>query len=313
MFSKIKNRIFHIADEGGQVAVIIAILMVVFVGIMSYAIDTGSLYETRRQLQTVADASVLAGVQELPKNPNTAIQAAINYAALNDLTLDPSNITISSTYVINDTITVNAINSNKQLYFAGIFGMNTTSVGASATAVAGSPEGYKGLVPWYVIVGEWVPGTDYDLYVSKSGSVSFNGESTGGSVYRDNIAYGYGSTIKIGDTIQCLNGFKTGPTKQGTETRVGPMPLDSFSSITEPLSGGGYRLAKPDTQLVICPVVTQATADNGNGPIIGFAPMIITSYDGKHVIGKFLNEALITDGNLIGYLDYGLKVVRLIK
>jgi hypothetical protein len=79
------------------------------------------------------------------------------------------------------------------------------------------------------------------------------------------------------------------------------------------LSGGRYRLAKLDTQFVVCPVVTQATATSGHGPVIGFAPMIITSYDGKNVIGKFLNEAFITDVKLIGYNGYGLKVVSLTK
>jgi hypothetical protein len=80
------------------------------------------------------------------------------------------------------------------------------------------------------------------------------------------------------------------------------------------LSGGGYRLAKNDTQLVVCPVVTQATADIGHGPIIGFAPMIITSYNGKHVVGKFLDEALVVyTGDILAVDDMGMKVIRLIE
>jgi hypothetical protein len=60
--------------------------------------------------------------------------------------------------------------------------------------------------------------------------------------------------------------------------------------------------------------VSQATATAGHGPIIGFAPIIITSYDGKNVIGKFLNESMvISNGEIDGYKGYGLKVIRLVN
>ncbi len=121
ILKKIKNRIFHTANERGQVAVIAAILMVAFVGMMAFAIDTGSVYETRRNLQTVADSAALAGVQELPENPTLAVQTAVNYAALNGVTIASGDVVISRTYVNNDTITVSARNPNKQLIFCWSF------------------------------------------------------------------------------------------------------------------------------------------------------------------------------------------------
>jgi hypothetical protein len=300
--------------ESGVVAIFVGIAMVAIAGMLAYVIDTGSLYEVRRSMQKAADAAALAGVQELPKSPGNAVQVALDYVEMQGLPVSTSDVIIQSTYVSNDTIKVTVSDPEKKTFFGGIFGINSVDVGATATAIVGSPEEYKGLVPWYIVEGDWVPGANYSLYLNKTGSVSFNGESTGGSLYRDNIAHGYQGTLDIGDPIDCLSGFKTGPTYQGTEARVGPNPLDTFSSLTQPLSGGGYRLKKPDTQLVVCPVVTQATATAGHGPIIGFAPIIITSYDGKNVIGKFLNESMvISNGAIDGYKGYGLKVIRLVK
>ena len=236
------------------------------------------------------------------------MQVAISYAGLHGETISSSDVSIESTYVAKDTIKVTISDPNKATFFAGIFGINSVPVGATATAMVGTPKEFKGLVPWYLVNSDWVPGADYNLYTNKTGSVSFNGESTGGSVYRDNIAHGYQGIINIGTSIDCLSGFKTGPTDQGSATRLGPNPLDSFSSLTKPLSGGGYGLAVFDTQLVVCPVVTQATATAGHGPVIGFAPILITSYGGKMVVGKFLTEAMmISTGEIQSYVGYGLK------
>jgi Flp pilus assembly protein TadG len=304
----------NLKEESGVVAIFIGLAMVALVGMLAYAIDTGSLYQERRTMQTAADAASLAGAQELPDNPGRAVQAALDYAAMQGIEIISSDIIIKKTYSQNDTITVTVSDPDKKTFFAGIFGINSVNVGATATAMVGSPSEFKGLVPWYLVDGDWVPGANYDLYKNKTGSVSFNGESTGGSLYRDNISYGYQGTLKIGDPIACLSGFKTGPTGQGTETRVGPNPLDSFSSLTEPLIDGGYRLKKPDTQLVVCPVVTQATASAGHGPIIGFAPILITYYASKVVVGKFLDEAMmVSNGGIEAYEGYGMKVIRLIN
>lgn len=304
----------NLKNENGVVAIFVAVALVALIGIVAYVIDTGSLYQTRRSMQKSADAAALAGAQELPGSPDNAVQVAISYAGMHGDIISSSDVDIESTFVANDTIRVTVSDPDKATFFAGIFGINSAPVEASATAMVGSPREYRGLVPWYLVEDDWVPGADYSLYENKTGSVSFNGESTGGDVYRENIAFGYEGILEIGSTIDCLSGFKTGPTEQGTETRIGPSPLDTFSSLTEPLSDGGYRLARSDTQLVVCPVVTQATATAGSGPIIGFAPILITSYGGKMVVGKFLDEAMIISLDEIeGYAGFGLKVIRLVN
>ncbi len=130
----------HFSNQRGQVAVFVGIALVALVGVLAYVIDTGSIYESRRSFQTVADSAALAGAQELP-NTSNAVQAAIDYAAMHEVTLDPSDIDIESTFVADDTIKVTASDMNKETLFAGIFGANSTEVGADATAMVGSPDG----------------------------------------------------------------------------------------------------------------------------------------------------------------------------
>ena len=105
----------------------------------------------------------LTGIQELPENPSSAIQSAIDYAAMQGVTLDSSDITISSTLAVDDTITVTASNPEKQLFFGWVFGRNDTPVGADATALVGMPSEFLGVVPWGVPEAEWAPGGNYTL------------------------------------------------------------------------------------------------------------------------------------------------------
>lgn len=47
-------------DEDGAVAIIVAILLIVLLGISAFAVDFGLAYTTKRQIQTAADAAVIA-------------------------------------------------------------------------------------------------------------------------------------------------------------------------------------------------------------------------------------------------------------
>ena len=309
MLKKLKR---YLTNSEGQVAVIVALLIISFVGMTALVVDMGSLYEDRRSLQSVADAAALAGAQELPLSSSKATQAAIDYISKNRADIDSINIEIGSTLATNDTIKVTVNNPDSPISFGRIYGPNSANVEATATAMVGRPQSFTGVVPWGVIQDKWVPGVEYPLDENKFGALSFNGESTGGSVYRDNIANGYSGTLEIGSTVDFLQGFKSGPTIQGTESRIGPPPLDTFSDLTVPLIVGGYGLEKPDSQFVFCPIVSQATADIGHGPVIGFAPFVITYNTNKIVYGTFLDEALIVYTGSIVAVDYtGIKVIRL--
>jgi Flp pilus assembly protein TadG len=129
IIKKIKNRIFHTANERGQVAVIVAISLIAFIGIMSYVIDVGSLYETRAKLQNAVDAAALAGAQDLP-NTSNATATANQYIQLNGYQPSDISITFSDS---NQVINV-SINKNVAYNFAGVFGLQSGNVYATASA-----------------------------------------------------------------------------------------------------------------------------------------------------------------------------------
>ena len=74
------NILKRLKNEKGQVAVIVGLLIVSFIGMLALVVDVGSMYEVRRVDQTAADAAALAGAQELPDFPDEARNKAQEYA-----------------------------------------------------------------------------------------------------------------------------------------------------------------------------------------------------------------------------------------
>jgi Flp pilus assembly protein TadG len=311
----------HFSEQCGQVAIIVGLSLVALVGILAYVIDTGSLYQQRRDLQSIADSSALAGVQELPENPGTAVQKAIDYAGKNNFTLSSSDVVISSTYVSNDTITVKAKKIGTPLFFAGIFGQNTADVGASATAVVGSPAQISGAVPWAVLDDTYVPGVEYNLkYGDPSlgpgnfGAVSIDGR--GASTYRYCIEHGSSTPLHIGSVIETETGNMTGPTAQGTTARVYDYEnytFDTFAQLTTNVNGV-YKLARNDSQYIIIPIVDHFPNGRKDITITGFLKFIITYLNGSTVKGTLISTALVeTDSDIGGVDSTGFRTVRLTK
>ena len=144
-------------DESGQVIIIVALLIICLAGMVAMAVDVGSLYQERRHVQTTADSAALAGAQDLPENPGGAIQTAIIYADLNGIAITETDIVISGTFVPNDTIRVNPTGIDAQLFFAPVLDINSATVNAAATAVAGAPVAMNGLMPWTVPLKDYEP------------------------------------------------------------------------------------------------------------------------------------------------------------
>jgi len=142
-------------DDKGSVAVIIAVLLTVFMGIAALVIDTGSSYKERRQVQNAADSAALAGIQELPADQDSAKAVAYEYANRNDLAASDKNITVLSTNTANDTISVSLTNPDSPLYFARIWGKSGASISAKATAVVVSPTAYSyGVMPFGIMAND---------------------------------------------------------------------------------------------------------------------------------------------------------------
>jgi len=336
-------KIKRFKSENGVVTVIVALSIVALMMVTALTIDLGSLYEERRHLQTVADSAALAGVQELPENVPAAINKAIEYGSKHGLTINSSDVEVSSRLAEDDTITVNAVNPNAELYFARVIGLSQTQVAASATAIVGSPKEYVGVVPWGVPQDIWEPGEEVVLkYGSGPDGHSICGnfqglaiDRSGANEYEHDIEHGADKPLQVGDTIDTEPGNMSGPTEDGTEARVynyDNFELDDFLTLADYIDPDnpalGYKLINPDSQFVLIPIlpadVELILHGRSEVEIVAFAPFVITGIHKDHwdnefgngtaITGTFLSQALIiTKGGIIPVQSEGIRVVRLIK
>jgi hypothetical protein len=135
-------------NERGQAMVLTLVFVTVLIAIAAAVIDVGSWYRTHRQMQATADASALAGAQELPESSGAAVSQALDYAARNQGGVKSGDIEITGTVIPNDTIKVTA-----RTPAAGVFTrlVGIDSVTARATAKARS--GVLGSAKWAAPIG----------------------------------------------------------------------------------------------------------------------------------------------------------------
>jgi Flp pilus assembly protein TadG len=138
----LRNFLLLHRDQSGQVAVIVALLMVPLLAFMAVAIDLGVLRYEKRQMQTVADAAAIGGALEYPYGATAVTNGAQAAALLNNSFTNGSNgatLTVTSPPADGPHAgisgCVEAIASQSQgTYFANILGI--TSMTATARAVA---------------------------------------------------------------------------------------------------------------------------------------------------------------------------------
>jgi len=126
-------------NEHGQAVVLMVVSLIVLLGMAAMIADVGNWYWTKRRLQATADASALAGAQELPMSSSLAKSTAQNYANQNGGNVAGADIVVSTTYTSNDTITVKAAR-NETGFFGSIFGVNSADVSAKAAARVDAPQ-----------------------------------------------------------------------------------------------------------------------------------------------------------------------------
>ena len=264
--------------EKGQVAVIVALLMSIFVGMTAYVIDVGSMYEVRRNAQTAADAAALAGAQDLPENPDLAKEEAIDYVNKENInvnygsvTLDESNIQFSEDFC---EIKVQPVYTATPLFFSGIFGLTSKAISATATARVYSPESLGYLVPWIVKESEIEYGDDVIL---KSNSpltpgnfqaMDYNGGGGGAHEYRESIIYGYDGLVKVGESYPIEPGNMAGPTGQGVDTRIGDDTCE-FEDVTDLIPNDkGTKVTDMSCPRIVFVPVTNDWEENPTEPLL---------------------------------------------
>ena len=327
---KIKKRL---AGSNGAVAVIVALLITALVGMTALVVDMGSLYEDRRSLQGVADAAALAGVQELPESQENAENAA--HDSIKNNRPDDYSVVIDNCIIEFDSyggvektkITVTVNNPDSPLYFGKIYtDSNSLNVGASATAIMGSPNPYGNhVVPWGLTKGDYVYGQPYLLKYGappehSPGNFGALRIDPGGAnpAYENAIINGCITPLKIYDWINVLTGNRVGPTEDGVTGRIALKP-DGVMTDPSTLYDDDYELAIYDSQFIIIPIISDwPSGASQSVQILDFKPFIISKFveAGGHsyVEGIFLSGAsIVTEGQIGGLDDSGIRTIRLIK
>jgi Flp pilus assembly protein TadG len=161
---RILLRLVRPGRDDGAVAVLVAVLAVVLVGMAAFAVDFGNAYAVKRQLSVAADADALAAGQAVNQllpagsgcNPSIldsigATSVATAAAITSNTANDPSGqSTVDSVTVDcdNTAVTVTVANSRVlQSIFGGIFGVSNTHPTRQATARVFVPITGTGLRP----------------------------------------------------------------------------------------------------------------------------------------------------------------------
>ena len=137
--------------ENGQSLILVALLLLVFIGILALVFDGGYTYFMRRNAQNAADAGALAGARVYCDNLDAALgrETALNYVHENDALVYPNDSTTDIGISGNKVTVETVIEFNN--FFGRIFGRKTTQAVAHAAAGCYSPSIAEGVLPviWF--------------------------------------------------------------------------------------------------------------------------------------------------------------------
>jgi len=143
--------------QEGFVLIVVALMLILLVGFLAFAVDIGILYSARTSAQDVADAAALAGAYTFindTKSPqpatasNNAVQVAVNNSILGQaVAAGDVNVSVD---VPNQRVTV-GVQSAQNTYFARALGVQTAAVAVQAVAEAAKySTGSSCTKPWFV-------------------------------------------------------------------------------------------------------------------------------------------------------------------
>ncbi|MEN6391833.1 MAG: TadE/TadG family type IV pilus assembly protein [Syntrophomonas sp.] len=284
-----------VAEESGNVTVLVAFAIVVIIGMAALTVDGGIMFYNKACLAKAVDAAVLAGAQELPLNPTRAVNQAEYYANLNRVGSSQANFSVSSD---KKTITGTA-QCQMELYFARVLGFNTQGLTVTSTAHVSPVTSYTGIVPFGIKDQNYRAG---QLVTLKQGACNENisgwfgalrlGDS-GADTYRDNIKYGYQQKISVGDVLKVEPGDMSGPTSQGIAYRIDGCQHSPACSDT------GFKEGCPRIVVVPMGYNNGRSGANGRFTVTGFAAFLVTEYTGSGkdntVKGAFIRYIIPSD------------------
>lgn len=297
--------------ERGQAAVLTVVFMAVMLLAAAAVLDVGSWYRADRELQQTVDAAALAGAQELPENPATAVTVAKTYADKNgDGDVELTGISVSTKLISNDSIKVTG-KRDAPGFFTKVFGIDSVTVNGTARARTGVLASAKWAAP--IAVDEKHPmllakawGVATELELDKIGPGAFHLVNIDGS-------HGGTNPHTLGDWIR--KGFE------------GYAPLDWYYSDpgAKYNSHPAFKSALDDViatgQEILLPVYrsTQASGAGFEYEVVGWTGFVVTDYEIKgqkqtKIFGHFTRviwEGIYSDE--AGADEFGAYTVSLIE
>lgn len=154
---RLRNPVPDADGERGAVSVLVALLMVVFLGFAAVAVDVGMLYAERAQLQNGSDAAALAVAQRCARDVKDAECSGASLLArslissnagdglsnLSSLALDKAARTVTVTAGAQEA---GSAPDSVSLLFARVLGIPSAEVTATSSVAWGSP--VKGTTPF---------------------------------------------------------------------------------------------------------------------------------------------------------------------
>ncbi|NMD70119.1 hypothetical protein HHO41_07435 [Bacillus sp. DNRA2] len=297
-----------IKEEKGAVIIVVALLMVAFLGVTALVIDGGMLYLEKQKLQDVTDAAALAGAQELPTAIDKATAQANQAITLNETNPNLFNINFNEN---KHRITVRAQKS-VNLVFAKVLGFDKAKVDAFSKVEIGSLISGRGAVPVGIEYTSQIAFGDIkylkveDATVGNFGALALAGP--GAKLYEEDFKNGYENELRVNQIIDTQTGNLAGPTARAVNYRIAACPTSTY--LNHPA----------DCPRVVLVPVFQSVVTQQNQvkqvKIVGFANFFIENVNSgsqsAEIVGRFIEAA---DSGEISYSTtnygaYGFKLTR---
>lgn len=272
-------------EEGGAVAVIVAMLMVVLLGFIALAVDVGLLYAEKAQLQNGSDAAALAIAEDCAEDdscPADPTDLAKSYADdnANDGLTNVQDVTFDSQTV---TVTTGALQEGGEanqisLYFAKLLGIENAEVGATTIAKWGPPVG--GPAPFPVAFSECEVNVDGSLQVIQAR------KSTNPDCEAIKIPGGFG-WMEEKDGPCVVEHVETGPFIPNSN------PGNNVSGeCQDVLEGWAEKLESGQNVIALLPVFTEYAGGGSTATytITGFAAYDVKGWHLKQNTNKYPEE-----------------------
>ena len=296
--------------ENGNSLVILSAAMVVLFSAAALVVDLGLGFFEKTRLQNAADAAALAGAQDLSVDTDKAVQTARWYISKNGYDPDSADIQISE-----DGSSIRVTLEKKINYtFARIIGFTEQVATVHSEAVSASVTGMTGVRPLVIEDIPFVFGNEYvlkegagDGYSGNYGAIALGG--TGARTYEENLRYGYGGMLYVGDVVSTEPGNMSNVTRRAVN--------DLIAACNHSPSCTYLNFNRDCPRVIFIPVVDSLQVNGRDeATVVGFASFFLegTRNSGGHteVIGRFVRT--VASGEIeVGQRDYGIRGVKLVR